>query len=113
MLFLTQTQVLESFLGSCLSDRYAPQAGQTGLDESVGAGEDFAFFSGLESFEILGEGSDRDVDLSLSLSLSSSPFLCPYFSGHRQPVVFPRAKVSVGFDGTAPHRTGSWRQCPS
>ena len=69
--FLTQTQVLESFLGSCLSDRYAPQAGQTGLDESVGAGEDFAFFSGLESFEILGEGSDRDVDLSLSLPLLS------------------------------------------
>ena len=71
MLFLTQTQVFESFLGSCLSDRYAPQAGQTGLDESVGAGEDFSFSSGLESFEILGEGWDRDVDLSLSLPLLS------------------------------------------
>ena len=48
-----------------------PQAGQTGLDESVGAGEDFAFFSGLKSFKILGEGSDRGVDLSLSLPLLS------------------------------------------
>ncbi len=82
-------------------DRYAPQAGQTGLDESVGAGEGFAFFSGLQSFEILGEDSDRDVDLSLSLS--SSPFLCPYFSGLPQPVSYPHAEVSVGFDCTAPH----------
>ena len=72
---LTQRQVFESFLGSCLSDRYAPQAGQTGLDESVGAGEDFAFFSGLESFEILDEGSDRNVDLSLSLSLPLLSFV--------------------------------------
>ncbi len=95
-----QAQVLGSFMGLCFSDRYAPQAGQTTLFESVGAGEDFAFFSGLESFEILGEESDRDVDFSLSLS--SSPFLCPYFS-LPQPVSYPRAEVSLGFDCTAPH----------
>ena len=51
--------------------------GQTGLDESVGAGEGFAFFSGLESFEILVEESDRDVDLSLSLPLLSFVLTSP------------------------------------
>ncbi len=61
-----------------MSDRYALQAGQTGLDESVGAGEDFALFSDLESFEILGEESDRDVDFSLSLPLLS--FVLTIFS---------------------------------
>ncbi len=71
MLFLTQAKVLGSFMGLCLSDRYASQAGETALFESVGAGEDFAFFSGLESFEILGEESDRDYDFSLSLLLLS------------------------------------------
>ena len=64
-------QLLESFLGSCFSERKAPQAGQTGLLVSVDAGVDFAFFSGLDSFEIFGEGSDRDVDLSLSLPILS------------------------------------------
>ncbi len=54
---------------SCLSERYSPQAGQTDLDVPVAAGVDFAFFSGLDSFEILGEESDQDVDLLLSLPL--------------------------------------------
>ena len=67
-------QLLESFLGSCFSERKAPQAGQTGLLVSVDAGVDFAFFSGLGSFEIFGEGSGRGVDLSLSLPILSFVF---------------------------------------
>ena len=72
MLFFTQMQVSASFLGSCLSEIYVSHAGQTGLDASVSFVVGFAFFSGLESFEILGEESDRDVDFSLSLLLLPS-----------------------------------------